>query len=542
MTTGRQRALLYARKSMKTDSTEEQSASVTDQLERCRAYAVEHGWDIVGEHADDGRSGLLDRDRRPGLNAALKSLEGGHADVLVTLWTSRLSREERQRAEILEILDLLKVEWHAVADGGLIDRSTYAGYITYGVHTIFDVAYSKRIGENWIRTHQRRLDAGLPKTTSPRFGYLYDADTKKHVVQPDAAAAVKDLYRRYTRGEGFTPLVAWLNSEGWTVAGSGGPWTVRTLSRFMDSGFAAGLISREADLRDLRGAHEPLLSEPEWLAYRAERDARRSMARKSSGASARWWLAGLVKCAHCGSALYIDSFTRVGSSALCTGHRGNPASCPGVTILRAYVENAVGLWLGGHLDQLDALTEVESGSAANEAAIAYQAAVAVRDKVVDGLADLEVAKALGDMQPVVYQRARQKLDGRLAVAEQAVKAAAAALATPEVDAAAVRRGLESGWTADETAALRGVLARVEVGQDDLTIYPASGDPVVRSRASLKPGCNVSGCDRVHYTRGLCKSHVMLARNIGGEDLLNVLSARAEESIVTVDAVHALFAN
>jgi len=266
------------------------------------------------------------------------------------------------------------------------------------------------------------------------------------------------------------------------------------------------------------------------------------MARKSSGASARWWLAGLVKCAHCGSALYIDSFTRVGSSALCTGHRGNPASCPGVTILRAYVENAVGLWLGGHLDQLDALTEVESGSAANEAAIAYQAAVAVRDKVVDGLADLEVAKALGDMQPVVYQRARQKLDGRLAVAEQAVKAAAAALATPEVDAAAVRRGLESGWTADETAALRGVLARVEVGQDDLTIYPASGDPVVRSRASLKPGCNVSGCDRVHYTRGLCKSHVMLARNIGGEDLLNVLSARAEESIVTVDAVHALFAN
>jgi len=123
-----------------------------------------------------------------------------------------------------------------------------------------------------------------------------------------------------------------------------------------------------------------------------------------------------------------------------------------------------------------------------------------------------------------------------------VKAAAAALATPEVDAAAVRRGLESGWTADETAALRGVLARVEVGQDDLTIYPASGDPVVRSRASLKPGCNVSGCDRVHYTRGLCKSHVMLARNIGGEDLLNVLSARAEESIVTVDAVHALFAN
>ncbi|GAA1782213.1 hypothetical protein GCM10009811_04670 [Nostocoides veronense] len=510
---------------------------MSDQLDRCRAYAVDHGWEIVGEFTDDGRSGLLDRHKRPGLDAALTAMES--ADVLVTLWTSRLSREERQRAELLDFLDALRVDWHAVADGGRVDRSTYTGYITYGINTLLDVAHSKRVRENWHRVHERRLAAGLPKTSSPRFGYRVVDGT--YVVDTAEGEVVRDLYRRYTRGEGFTPLVTWLNESGWHVAGSGGPWTVRTLSRFMESGFAAGFISREDEFRHLRGAHDPLISEADWMAYRAERGDRSRMARKSSGASARWWLAGLVKCAHCGSSLYVDSFTRDASSALCTGHRGNPASCPGVTILRRYVEDAVGMWLGGHLDQLDALAGLESGQTANAAAMAYQAAVAARDKIADGLANLEVSKALGDMAPVVYQRARKTLDAKLADADSAVKVAAAAMAQPDTDPDAVRRGLETGWTPDETAALRGVLARVEVGPDTVTIFPVTGDPVVRERASLAPRCNVTGCGRVHYTRGLCKSHTMLARNRGGEELFAALVRRAEETVLTVEDVDALLA-
>ena len=215
------RAVVYARKSTKQDRTEEQSASVTDQLARCRAYAEQQGWTVVGTFEDDGRSGLLDRSKRPGLDDALTVIEEGKADTLVTLWTSRLSREERQRAEILDVLDLLGVEWHTVADGGRVDRSTYAGYVSYGIHTLFDVAYSKRVGENWRTAHQKRLDAGLPKTTSHRFGYRYDATAKKYIPHAAEADVVRELYRRYTRGEGFTPLVTWLNREGWRVKGTG---------------------------------------------------------------------------------------------------------------------------------------------------------------------------------------------------------------------------------------------------------------------------------------------------------------------------------
>ena len=549
MTNRQRRAVLYARKSSKDDRGEEQSASVADQLERCRAYANDHGWAVVAENHDDGRSGLLGRARRPGLDATLDVVEAGKADVLVTLWTSRLSRKESDRAQILDVLDEYDVDWHAVADGGRIERDSYSGYVNYGVHTIFDVAYSKRVKENWRSAHTKRLEAGLPKTTSPRFGYTYEYETSpsgrrsggRYVVHEAEGEIVRDLYRRYARGvEGFTQLVRWLNSEGWRVKATDKEWSVRTLSRFLDSGFAVGYISREIgdsterkpNLRELhKGSHKPLITQQEWDAYRAQREKQATLGRKTSGSSERWWLAGLVRCGTCGSGTYIDSFKRQTSSVMCAGKRGNPASCDGKSILRSSVERAVGLWLGGYLDHVAALTKLESNevkTAAAAAAEAYQAAVAARDKVANGLADLEVSKALGDIQPVVFSRAKDKLSARLLAAEKVVKNAAAELAKPAADPSKLRGAAERGWNADERAALRGVLDRVEVGKDALTIVPVTGEPTTRTRAELAPRCGVSGCGRVGYTRGLCKSHVMRSRKVG-DDVFEALAQRVGDA-------------
>lgn len=512
------RGISYARKSNRQDRSEEQSSSVEDQHVVNGEYAHRLGVEIVAELSDDGRSGLLNRSKRPGLDRALTMLENDEADVLIVKWKSRLSRDELDRALILRDLEAWDVEWHAVSDGGLVDRKTYAGYVKDKADELVDTSFSVRVRENWRHAHKNRIDAGLPKTTNPQFGYDYTFEVTasgrrvngRYVVNEPEAQVVKELYRRYTRGDGFTTLVVWVNEDGWRVKGTGNEWTVRTLNRWMDAGFAAGFISREAHLRDSKGSHEALVTEDQWLAYRAERE-RRAPLGKANGSGERWWLAGRVKCGECNGSTYIG-----GPSVCCTTHRSNPTACSGgKSILRTYVENAVGLWLGPHLDLLDQLVGHESREAGNVVTASWEAATAKVGRIEAAIGKADAERLLDGVD---NRSTVDHLRGLLAVAKKEREDVAAAMQRSESPDLDLLRNGET-WDSDRRAALAGVLDRVEVHADELRIYPVVGDPTVRTRAELAPRCGVSGCDRVAYTQGLCKSHTMRSRKVGAFDAL-----------------------
>ena len=69
-------AAVYARKSTEQSGVAEEAKSVTRQIEHARAYAAKKGWIISDEHvyADDGISGALFGDQRPGLARLLNAL------------------------------------------------------------------------------------------------------------------------------------------------------------------------------------------------------------------------------------------------------------------------------------------------------------------------------------------------------------------------------------------------------------------------------------------------------------------------------------
>jgi DNA invertase Pin-like site-specific DNA recombinase len=77
--------------------TSSQNGADTDSLaaqeEVCRTWAAEHGHEIVIVHADNALSGGLGIDDRPGLAAALVSLEQGQTDGIVVHRVDRLARE-----------------------------------------------------------------------------------------------------------------------------------------------------------------------------------------------------------------------------------------------------------------------------------------------------------------------------------------------------------------------------------------------------------------------------------------------------------------
>lgn len=131
-------------------------------------------------------------------------------------------------------------------------------------------------------------------------------------------------------------------------------------------------------------------------------------------------------------------------------------------------------------------------------------------------------------EPGIFVRSRDRLNRGIVTAEQAVTASAAAMVEPTPDPDALRRGMDEGWTPDEIAALRGVVDRVEITSDGITIYSVASEPFTRTRASLQARCNISGCGRVAYTKGLCKSHVMRARKVS-EKFLDEVAVRASKN-------------
>jgi DNA invertase Pin-like site-specific DNA recombinase len=78
MTTSVRRATLYVRV-----STSDRGQTVENQLQPLQEAAGRLGWTIVSVFRDEGISGARGRDKRPGLDALLKSVARREFDIVV---------------------------------------------------------------------------------------------------------------------------------------------------------------------------------------------------------------------------------------------------------------------------------------------------------------------------------------------------------------------------------------------------------------------------------------------------------------------------
>src|ERR1043165_6018876 len=90
------RAIVYRRVST---GPQKEGTSLEAQLEACQRKAQQMGAAIVGDYSDAGISGGLYL-ARPGLQAALKVLEAGQANTLITANLARCSRDREHQSAI----------------------------------------------------------------------------------------------------------------------------------------------------------------------------------------------------------------------------------------------------------------------------------------------------------------------------------------------------------------------------------------------------------------------------------------------------------
>ncbi|OII60891.1 hypothetical protein BJP40_08500 [Streptomyces sp. CC53] len=297
----------------------------------------------------------------------------------IAVW--RYSRFGRDRAG--NAINLARVEsigGQLISATEPVDATTAIGRFQRGMILEFAAFESDRIGEAWAETHQHRRAQGLPATGRPRFGYIWHRrwnprtetlQEEKYEPHPELGPIVAELYRRYihpTKAQGFSVLCGWLNSLGHLTTRET-QWTTQTLTRYMDGGFAAGLLRIHDDgckcngrktnggcpnYYFAQGAHEELIDYDLWQKYRAKREQIKNTPPRAR--NALYMLTGTVRCGQCrggtsmssnrwrkatGEVIMLNGWAyRCSQRAASGGHK-----CEGVWMPRRDVEPAVEKWL-----------------------------------------------------------------------------------------------------------------------------------------------------------------------------------------------------
>lgn len=286
------------------------------QRHAIETYAAQENVHIVDwvEGVDEARYSGSRRNSAwwPKLSTAIDRAESGEVDTILVWKFSRTARNRLRWAVAIDRMDVLGGEIISVTEP--MESRTASGKFARGVLGEMNAYQADLIGETWKEAHQRRIRSGRPANGKPRFGYTYEKEAG-FTPDPIAGPTLRDAYVRYIGGESVYSLVKWLN-DGATrpVGGYGatgdGLWSDRTLRRVMDSGFAAGLLrintgtAAQPEYGFAPGAHQALITDAEWQAYREARGRRSKSGRIERS---EYLLSGMVRCA-CGSTMNAGQF------------------------------------------------------------------------------------------------------------------------------------------------------------------------------------------------------------------------------------------
>lgn len=288
------RAIIYTRVSQ-VGGRGEELLSPELQETAARAHCQAHGYTVLEVLTDLDLSGRSWSKRQ--LEHAVRQVEAREADVIVCYRWSRFSRNLRDYAVQIGRVEAAggRVET-AVED---VDPATAAGVFQRDVLAVVAAFESNRVAEGWREVHARRVAAGLPASSGPRLGYLYDPATKTYSPDPELAPIVAGLYDQYLAGAGIRALVEHLDTRGITCPRTRRGWSITGLGLYLSSGWPAGLLATGPSRARtyLPGAHEPIISTTTWARFQAEQRTRKGLAPRQH--TATHWLAGLVICDSC---------------------------------------------------------------------------------------------------------------------------------------------------------------------------------------------------------------------------------------------------
>jgi site-specific DNA recombinase len=285
-----------------------------------------HEW--LAWYTDLDRSGVsIDR---PALNEA-RDLAIEHRAAIVVFDIARYSRSVPEGLTALE--RLANEDVRVISASEDVDATTPEGELSLTMFLAMSQYQVRRIGASWRNVIHRNKREGWWHGVVP---YGYRRPTAKEaaaigrragVIVPDkqAAAHVRELFRRYLAGESLYALGilgverGWFSREGTAKdiltnpAYAGMVTMAETRVQRYARGPRKGEVRRDNHGRPLRdrvpgtekhyrGQHEPLISAKDFVRVRRRMTAEARPAYERHP-TARWSAAGITKCGGCGRAL-----------------------------------------------------------------------------------------------------------------------------------------------------------------------------------------------------------------------------------------------
>ena len=194
---------LYCRLS-RDDGGDAESNSIGNQKAILTKYAAEHGFVNTKFYIDDGWSGA--NFNRPGFQAMLADIEDGIVGVVICKDMSRFGRDYLNVGLYTEMtFPQAGVRFIAIYDN--VDSANAVDNDFTPFRNIINEWYSRDISKKVKAGMRARANSGKHLTGSVPYGYKRsDNDSNKWVVDEEAAAVVREIYRLYIGGMTFRQI------------------------------------------------------------------------------------------------------------------------------------------------------------------------------------------------------------------------------------------------------------------------------------------------------------------------------------------------
>ena len=201
------RVAIYARVSTQEQAVE--GTSLEYQSDQLKSYCQSQSWKVIQEYVDAGFTGK-DGDR-PKLKHLLTDAKLGLFNKVVVYKMDRLARNLRL---LLEIEDKLKengISFHSVKEA--FDTSTASGRHFLQMLGMISEWEREAIIERTKAGRLQRYREGCWAGGPPPYGYSYNRETKKLIINEVEARIVRHIFEEYATGKSMLQISNTLNAE-----------------------------------------------------------------------------------------------------------------------------------------------------------------------------------------------------------------------------------------------------------------------------------------------------------------------------------------